>query len=159
GNRQLLDLIADEPRLRPCWVMLPDSCGEIGRPDEFAAAATIAGVQAIRAYPHDHGYDLAGPDAAPVLDAITATGHLLLVDAPQTTWPQVEAVATARPTLPVVVCKPGYRSLRRIAGILDRTANVHIGLSNFSSHCGVEWLAERFGAHRLLFGTGSPEHD
>ncbi|WP_329424230.1 amidohydrolase family protein [Streptosporangium sp. NBC_01495] len=159
GNQALLELVAGQPRLLPCWVMLPDTCAETGTSAEFVSAALAGGVRAVRAYPVDHGYDLAGVDAAPVLEAIARAGLPLLLDATQTTWPQVEAVAVAHPHLTVVVGGLGYRVLRQVAGVLARTDNVHLGLANLSSHCGLEWLVERFGEQRLVFGTGAPTRD
>ncbi|MGW0805712.1 amidohydrolase family protein [Nonomuraea sp. NPDC002799] len=159
GNRELLGLVAAEPRLHPCWVMLPDTCGETGTPAQFVAAALDGGVRAVRAYPADHGYDLAGRDAAPMLGAIAEAGLPLLVDAPQIGWPAVEAIAAAHPGLPIVVGSLGYRLLRQAAGVLSRTGNVYLGLANLSSHRGLEWLTERYGAHRLVFGTGAPLRD
>lgn len=159
GNRRLLDLVAGEPRLHPCWVMLPDTCGETGTPAEFAAAALAGGVRAVRAYPADHGYDLAGTDAAPTLAALADAGLPLLVDAPQLGWAAIESIAAAHPGLDVVVGGLGYRVLRQAAGVLARTANVHLGLANLSSHCGLEWLVERYGHRRVLFGTGAPVRD
>lgn len=159
GNRQLIDLLAGEPRLRPCWVLLPDTCGEVGTPAEFVAGAEAAGVAAVRAYPADHGYDLAGADAAPMLDALTDAGLPLLVDAGQTSWPAIEAVAAARPDLPVLACQAGYRDLRRIAGVLARTRNVYLDVSYLATHDALEWLAARFGVGRLVFGTAEPDHD
>ncbi|MEV4172628.1 amidohydrolase family protein [Nonomuraea sp. NPDC049709] len=159
GNRELLGLVANEPRLHPCWVMLPDTCGETGTPAQFVAAALDGGVRAVRAYPADHGYDLVGKDAAPMLDAIAEAGLPLLVDAPQIGWAAAEAIAAAHPSLPIVVGSLGYRLLRQAAGVLSRTGNVHLGLANLSSHRGLEWLAERYGAYRLVFGTGAPLRD
>ncbi|PZG22654.1 amidohydrolase family protein [Nonomuraea aridisoli] len=157
GNRELLGLVAGEPRLSACWVLLPDTCGEIGA--GFAEAAVAAGVRAVRAFPADHGYDLAGPDVAPVLDALSSVRLPLLVDAGQAGWPVTEAVARAHPRLRVVVGGAGYRMLRQIAGVLDRAPNVYVGLADLSSHRGLEWLVERFGAGRFLFGTGTPYRD
>lgn len=159
GNRRVLEFVADQPRLRAAWVMLPDTCGEVEAPAAFAESARSAGVVAVRAYPADHGYDLDGKDAAPVLDALAATGLPLLVDAGQTSWPAVERVAAARPGWPVVVGQIGYRSLRRVAGVLDRAENVHLDLAYLASHCGLEWLVDRFGTRRVLFGTGQPVRD
>ncbi|WP_433511864.1 amidohydrolase family protein [Nonomuraea sp. CA-143628] len=159
GNRELLGLVAGEPRLHPCWVMLPDTCGETGTAAEFVAAALDGGVRAVRAYPADHGYDLAGRDAAAMLAAIAEAGLPLLVDAPQLGWPALESVAARHPGLPVVVGGLGYRVLRQAAGVLARTDNVYIGLANLSSHCGLEWLVERYGAGRVVFGTGAPLRD
>lgn len=159
GNRRLLDLVEGEPRLRPCWVLLPDTCGETGSPGAFVAAATGAGVAAVRAYPADHGYDLAGRDAAPTLHALEEAALPLLLDAAQLGWSSIEAIAGAHPGLPVVVGGLGYRVLRQAAGVLARTANVHVGLANLSSHRGLEWLVERYGTHRVVFGTGTPARD
>ncbi|MEV1168914.1 amidohydrolase family protein [Nonomuraea sp. NPDC049784] len=159
GNRELLRLVAGRPRLRPCWVMLPDTCGETGTPDEFVTAALEGGVCAVRAYPADHGYELAGGDCAAMLAAIAEAGLPLLVDAAQTSWPAVESVSIAHPELKVVVGALGYRQLRQAGGVLSRTGNVYLGLANLSSHCGLEWLVERYGVRRLVFGTGAPLRD
>ena len=159
GNLRLMEMIAAQPRLRPCWVLLPDTCGEIPPPDDFARQAIDAGVVAVRACPQDHGYDLEGLDVAPVLDAVAEAGLPLLIDAEQTSLSAVEAVAKARPRWSVVVCRTRYRLLRRLAGVLARTDNVLIDLANMSSYNGLEWLVGRFGARRLLFGTGIPHYD
>jgi len=58
-----------------------------------------------------------------------------------------------------VVGEVGYRSLRAIAGVLTRCDNVRLDLSHLASHCGLEWLVERFGAGRFLFGSGWPLRD
>ncbi|NBE99014.1 hypothetical protein FE391_35950 [Nonomuraea sp. KC401] len=157
GNRELTGLLAGQPRLSPCWVLLPDTCGETGA--GFAGAAVEAGVVAVRAFPREHGWDLAGADAAPVLDAVESVRLPLLVDAGQTSWQEVEALARAHPCLRIVVGGVGYRKLRQIAGVLDRTGNVSIGLADLSSHRGLEWLVSRFGADRFVFGTGAPYRD
>lgn len=159
GNRRVLELVADQPRLLPAWVMLPDSCGELDPPKVFAQTARASGVVAVRAYPTDHGYDLDGADAAPVLDALADAELPLLVDAGQTTWPAIERIATARAGWPVIVGQIGYRSLRRVAGVMSRADNVYLDLSYLASHCGLEWLVERFGTSRVLFGTGQPVRD
>ncbi|MFF0789016.1 amidohydrolase family protein [Streptomyces spiralis] len=159
GNRLLLREAADQPRLLPCWVVLPDTCGETGPPERFLAEAERGGVVAVRAYPADHGYHLGGRSAAPLLAALAAARLPLFVDAEQLTWTEVEQIATVHADLPIVVCRTGYRALRELAGVLARTGNVHVDLSGLSSHLGVDWLAERFGAERLIFGTGLPVRD
>ncbi|MGW3951898.1 amidohydrolase family protein [Streptomyces sp. NPDC004752] len=159
GNRWILDETSQSPRLHPCWVMLPDTCGEIAAPADFVRAADDSGVVAVRAYPAAHGYDLAGPDAAPLLDALADAGLPLLVDAAQVDLRAIETVAGRRPRLSVVVCNPGYRSLRRQAGALSRHPNISLDLANLVTHGGLEWLVKHFGPTRLVFGTGGPEHD
>lgn len=159
GNRRVSCELAGADRLAPCWAIPPDECFDARGAGRFVTAARDAGVAAVRAYPADHGYDLPGPDAAPVLAALAGAGLPLLVSATQTSWPAVEAAAAAHPHLPVVVGQAGYRTLRQLVGVLDRCPNVLVGLGNLSSHGGLEWLVERFGASRLVFGTGTPEFD
>lgn len=159
GNRLLLDEVLGEPRLDPCWVAMPDPCG---RPDAavlFAAEARAHGVVAVRMFPRDHGYRWDGPDAEPWLDAVAGAGLPLFIDAEQTSWPEIEQVATRWPKLRIVVCRVGYRVMRAMTGVMERAAGVHVDLSYLSTHAGLEWLIERFGPYRVVFGTGMPERD
>ncbi|WP_344232828.1 amidohydrolase family protein [Kribbella hippodromi] len=159
GNARLMTEIAGVERLLPSWVVLPDRTGEMPAPDEFVAEALAAGVVAVRAYPEDHGYDLAGPDCTRLFSAVAAAGLPVLVDLWQTSWGQIETLADAHPTLSIVVGELGYRVLRRAAGVLDRCPNVYLGTAHFASHLGLEWLVQEFAPERLVFGTGMPARD
>lgn len=159
GNHRLLADIAGQPRLRPCWVVLPDTCGELGGTSRFVSEALEAGVVAFRAFPSTHGYRLASADCSDLLGALGEGGLPLLVDMQETSWPEIEAVAHEHAQLQIVACAVGYRALRQIAGVLSRTDNVSVDLSNLSTHLGLEWLAARHGAGRLIFGTGLPHRD
>ncbi|HZX07294.1 amidohydrolase family protein [Kribbella sp.] len=161
GNHRLLPELHEvgEGRLLPCWVGLPSRTGEVPAAGEFVAEARAAGVVAVRVYPEDHGYDLAGPDCAALVAAVAAAGMPLLVDLFQTSWAQIEALAGDHPELAIVVGGIGYRVLRRTAGVLERRPNVSVGTANFSNHLGIEWLSAEFGPERLVFGTGMPERD
>ena len=159
GNRMVLREVADESRLLPCWVALPDTCGEVPPSKQFATEAIDAGVVAVRIYPHEHGFEMQGADFDGYLGAFAQAGLPLLVDLAQTSWAALDTVAQAHPDLALVVCAIGYRSLRQAAGVLDRRSNVHLDLSDLSTHEGLEWLCETFGPRRLVFGTGSPLRD
>lgn len=159
GNRELLTAISGADRLLPCWTVLPDTCGEIAAAAGFVAEAVESGVVAARAFPADHRYDLDGPDLDDLHATLAGAGMPLLVEVSQTSWPAVETVATRHPELAIVVGDVGYRTLRTIAGVLGRCPNVRLDLSYLSSHCGLEWLAGRFGADRLLLGSGWPLRD
>ncbi|HEV7648522.1 MAG TPA: amidohydrolase family protein [Actinophytocola sp.] len=159
GNAWLAEELAGSDRLRACWVVLPGGTGELGEPDRLVSLARSAGVAAARAYPADHGWSLTTPDAGSLLDALAAAGLPLLVDAEQVPWADLAACATAHPDLRLVVCRTGYRALRRLAGLLAGTGNVWVEISTLATHQGLEWLADRFGADRLVFGTGLPLRD
>jgi predicted TIM-barrel fold metal-dependent hydrolase len=159
GNAWLAEVLAGADRLRACWVVLPGGTGELGEPDQLTARMRTAGVAAARAYPADHGWSLTTADAAPLLDALAAAALPLFVDVEQAGWDDLAACATAHPSLRIVVCRTGYRALRRLAGLLAAAANVWVETSTLATHQGLEWFADRFGAQRLVFGTGLPLRD
>lgn len=159
GNRLVLRAVADQPRLLPCWVAVPDTCGEAPAPKTFATEAIDAGVAAVRVYPDEHGFDLDGPDFTGYLAALAQAGLPLIVDLAQTSWGAIDTAAQLQPELALIVCGIGYRGLRRAAGVLDRRQNVYLDLSDLSSHEGLEWLCDTFGPRRVVFGTGAPLRD
>jgi predicted TIM-barrel fold metal-dependent hydrolase len=161
GNDALMRELAVAPppvraRLLPCWAVVPCATGEQGSPDELAAAMAAQGVRAARLFPRDHNYSLSSPDMMPVLAMLAAHRIVTLIDLDQTGWEELDRVASEYPDLPLVACRIGYRGLRRFAGVLERRPNIAIDLSYFGLHEGVEWIVDRFGPGRLLFGTGAP---
>ncbi|WP_205857451.1 amidohydrolase family protein [Phytoactinopolyspora endophytica] len=159
GNAQVLADVAGQARLWACWTVLPPTCGELPDGPELVARARASGVGLLTARPSSHGFDLAGPDMAPLLDSAAETGLPFLIDAAETDWRTVEAVTAAHPDLWMVLSDVGYRELRRLCGMLERHARVLLCTANLSGHLALEFLVERFGPHRLVFGTGQPVRD
>ncbi|NEE02305.1 amidohydrolase family protein [Phytoactinopolyspora halotolerans] len=159
GNARVLAEVADEPRLRPCWTVLPPTCGELPGAAELVTQARAGGVGLFTVRPGSHGFDLAGPDTAPLLEAAAEHGMPILVDAPETDWAAVEDAAAAHPELWLIVSEVGYRELRRLCGLLERRPRILLCTANLSGHLALEFLVHRFGSHRLVFGTGQPVRD
>ncbi|MBM7786120.1 amidohydrolase family protein [Tenggerimyces flavus] len=156
GNRELLDLVHDQPRLSPVWVALPDTTNET---PNVVERATQAGVQAIRLYPLDHGFALDGKDIAHTIAQAAAAGLTIYTSLAQTSWPAIESLARQHEELELVVQDLGYRTLRQAAGVLQRTSNVKVDTAYLAGHGALEWLAATYGPHRVVFGTGYPARD
>lgn len=159
GNARVLAEVAGEPRLHACWTVLPPTCGELPDGPDVVTRAMASGVAMLTARPHSHGFDLAGPDLAPLLDSAAGHGLPVLVDAGETDWCTLERTAAAHPDLWLILSDVGYRELRRLCGLLARHPRVLVCTANLSGHLTLEFLVERFGAHRLVFGTGQPVRD
>ena len=159
GNEQLVKELADHDELYPCWVVAPSSCGELPPPGQLLAQADAVGVVAFRMYPHDHGYDPLGHDADALMDRLEDHGAPVLIDADQAGWSSIEELAGRHPSLALLITHTGYRTLRALAGALERHEFLHVDLSYLGSHTGLEWLVARFGASRFVFGTGFPHRD
>ncbi|MCC7361527.1 MAG: amidohydrolase family protein [Anaerolineales bacterium] len=146
-------------RLWPAWVLVPPATREQGTLAELEQALEVNGIGIARLYPRDHNYSLSSPDAAELLGLLARRQALTLLDVEQSSWEEIDRLAAAYPALPLVACNVGYRGLRRFAGVLARRPNVHIDLSYFGSHQGLEWLVGQIGASQVLFGTGAPVID
>jgi predicted TIM-barrel fold metal-dependent hydrolase len=157
GNARLLAEIRGAPRLVPCFVLGPLETGEHGDPATLGERLAADSVRAVRALPRNHAWSLAGREARLLAETVAAAGLPVFVDLAQTDWSDIDSLASAVPSLQIVVCRVGYRDLRRLLPLLERHAGLRCDLSYFAAHDGVEEITARFGAERLLFGTGMPE--
>jgi hypothetical protein len=172
GNVRLMDAIAGQRRLEPCWVLVP---GEgTARPGVEAAlcdAMGAQGVRAVRIYPRDHGYPLAEWMAGRLLAALGERNYLVsldldqvllpsgMFDLNQSTWADLLWLCRAHPGLAVLLTRVGYRSLRALLPLLRACPNLHLDTSYFATHLGIETVAAQVGAERLLFASGQPYVD
>lgn len=141
GNEALREL--DDPRLIPVPVVVP---GEVEEP----------GAGMVRLCPRTHGFSLSGPIASRWLADQERT---VAVELDETTPAELLALALRSPRLRILLLNPGYRRLRAVAELMAEAPNVWLEIGTVNTQRGVEWLASRFGARRLVFGTGAPVLD
>ncbi|MER6947878.1 amidohydrolase family protein [Nonomuraea sp. NPDC000554] len=152
GNRALLE--RDDPRLVPVPVVVP---GVPGTSEPSEPAEVLGwGVRMVRLCPERHRFDLTGPVA---LRWLSELGLPIAVDLDETSPAQLRALADRLPGQRVLLLNPGYRRLRELAELLSEVPDVWVEIGTVNTQRGVEWLAERFGAGRLVFGTGAPVMD
>ncbi|MEU6731437.1 amidohydrolase family protein [Nonomuraea wenchangensis] len=141
-------------RLVPVPVVVPGVPGA-GVPDG-PGEVRAWGVRMIRLCPERHRFDLTGPSTLRWLEAI---GLPVAVDLEETSPAQLITLTARLPGLRVLLLNPGYRRLRAVAELMTEAPNVRAEIGTVNTQGGVEWLAERFGARRLVFGTGAPVSD
>ncbi len=165
GNARLMREVAGEPRLAPCWVVLPAATGEVPPEGEQVERLLDAGARAARLCPAAHRLSLEPWEVDPLLAALAARRVPLLLDCDNAHWSEarpwrfIEYAARAYPSLPLVLLREPQANLRTLLALLERCPNVIVETSYFQAHDGIALLAERFGAHRLVFGTGLPVFD
>ena len=159
GNRRLLAEIAGSPRLLPAFVLGPLESGEHGPAELLPASLTAAGVRAVWLYPRRHGWDTSGPEATLLLGTLRRCGLPVFIDLDETDWRGLADLAAALPDLDIVVTGLGYRSLRQALPVLDRHPRLNVDLSYTAALDGIELLVGRYGADRVLLGTGAPIRD
>jgi len=158
GNEALMREIRGHDRLVPCWTLpAPDARGPFDV-REYIARAVDAGVRAVRIFnaPTEHNFPLTRWSAGTILEPLAERRMPLILEAEGINWDHVHNVCNEFPTLPVIVARPKYSEARHIFSLFDRVENLYIEISWFHVHRGIEEVVERFGAGRLLFGTGMP---
>ena len=154
GNELLMAELGGHARLEPCWVVLPDTMHEMG--EGWIEQMVAQQVRAVAMYPSRQGYPLANWQCDGVLGPLAARRYLLLLEAGEADWHGLHWLCGAHPGLRVVLLGPGYRVLRPLFALLDAHPNLYLDMSTLSNFGGVETVCARFGAQRLVFGTGVP---
>lgn len=168
GNERVAALAAANPRFSPVWVMPLHTGVDFTDAGAFVAALQRHGVRAVRVQaPAAHGYTVdewaLGPawralEEARVPVLLANTELCLPPDASPTglSAANVHDIARRYPRLPLVVLRLSGFSTRVVVPLMQACPNVHVELSYFNIHRGIETLASRVGADRLLFGSNLP---
>ena len=158
GNCKLDEMIAGRENLRPCYVGLPAATDELDPPAEFAAQVRSRN-GAVRLFPRDHQWEFTPWCAGSLLQALAAEHVPVLIDIGQTSWDQVATVLERYPQLPLLLLNTSYRIDRRIYPLFEAHEKLYLVTHSYQMTWGIEDISCRFGAERLIFGTGLPESD
>jgi hypothetical protein len=159
GNELLAAELAGNERLVPCWAALPPGADEMGPPSAWLAALAASNVRAVCLYPAGQGYPLADWQCAALLGPLAEHRLLLLLELGEIGFPELHWLCAGYPTLRVVLLSTGYRVLRPLYALLEAHPNLYLDTSSLTNFGALEALCARFGADRLLFGTGQPRSD
>jgi len=158
GNEKLDEILQPYENLYPCYVALPPETDEIPPPGEFADAVRAAH-GAVRVCPSDHQWRLTDWCAQGLLEALASRAVPVLVQLAHTTWDDVAEVLENHPQLPVIILNTSYRINRTIYPLFARHRNLYLETHTYQIPWGIEDVARRYGAERLIFGTDLPEYD
>jgi predicted TIM-barrel fold metal-dependent hydrolase len=170
GNERVLRVTAGNPRLHPVWSALPT-----GAPDEQPSGAELLcqmrarGVAALTLFPRQYRFELSDWCIDDLLEPLAAARVPVFINYTEvgpgaggegrddTDWNAVVALCRRFPSLPVVVSEYRIRRTQRlIYRALEACPNLHLELSAYWLHRGIEYISERWGAERLLFGSNWP---
>jgi predicted TIM-barrel fold metal-dependent hydrolase len=173
GNRRIVQVAADHPRLHPAWVGLPPASRELPPGADLVAQMAEQGVRALFLYPNQYHFTLddwcvdrlLGPLAerrVPVFICPDETGGTRygLRGQDMTDWPGVVRVCRTFPELPVIVVEKRISyALRTMYEALEACPNLHVEISTLWLHHVIEFVCREWGAERLVFGSGLPTRD
>ncbi len=154
-NAQLCDDLRGQPRLAASWAILPAQTGEFPPAEAVPAILQAEGVRALRAFPDEHRYVLDRLTFGPLLDVLAAHRIPLFV---KQNIVDIGRLLAECPGLIVVAMNVGPHSLERyVRPLLDAFPTLYLETSHYLSAGLIEGHVDRYGAGRLLFGSGYPD--
>ncbi|GAB2650347.1 amidohydrolase family protein [Kribbella swartbergensis] len=141
--------VPSHPRLFGVPVVVP---GPLGTPAPSDA-------RLVRMCPAEHRFTMTGPQGLGLARELAERNITVLLGWESTSPGGIHHLASEVPSLRIVLINTGYRALRELAELMDAHREVRVDTSGLCGHLQVEWTANRYGAHRVLFGTGAPETD
>ncbi len=156
GNTALTRSIRDFPNLSACWVAMPHHTGEMPPPEVFISEMQKAGARAVRLFPIVHNYQLSDWCAGEMLSAFEDRRVPVFIEAGQTNYDQLANVLKSHPNLRIIVTQTSYRCDRQIYPLMEKFEHFKVETSSYLAAGGIEAICRRFGATRLVFGTGAP---
>ncbi|MCE5216613.1 amidohydrolase family protein [bacterium] len=166
GNHRVLRTVEGEPRLHPCWAVVPARSGENGPLDMLLDRLYKSSIRAVKLFPGHYSFSLQEWCLGSLLEVLEEGRLVTFIDPnsqymgtpmDQTNWDALVALCRAHPKLPVVLSESRLRSGNRMLyQAFETCPNLHLELSGFWEHRGIEFLCHEFGPERLLFGTKWP---
>jgi predicted TIM-barrel fold metal-dependent hydrolase len=163
GNAELLEQIQGNTRLHPCWVLLPHHTKEMPELRHIIRQMREIGVKAVWLFPIKHNLSLDQELTGDLFSTLNRYKVPLFLDFGNvhwsdrsTDWSAVKRICLDFPDLPVILIHEGIAINRILYPLLEIAENLHLELSYYQVHRGIEDICERFGPEHLLFGSGMP---
>jgi len=155
GNRALVEEIAATPgaagRLIPAFTIAPTLQYETGAMAELRRTMTAHGVRALRVFRERWPLTL----LEPVVRAVGDLHPVVVINVREgLDVREIRAFCAALPEVPLVALHGMWPHQPALFDLLQHCPNVRIDTSWMHTAGTIEMVVQRFGAERLLFGTG-----
>ncbi len=158
GNSLLVNETGDSPRFLRQWAVQPRVWELFPAPAELLAQMKENDVCSVRLFPAQYGHSLKRYAAGELLDALGECRVPVFISLDQLKdWDALYGLCTDYPAVRFVLCRPGYRCLRRLVPILDACGNLWVETSDLLMHDGLKDLCRYQNAEKFIFGSGIPE--
>lgn len=156
GNRLLVDEMKKSRRLAGCWVVMPHHLGDFPKPADIVKEMKEKGIVAAKMFPLSHRFL---PDKRTINDlmaTLEAEKFPLLIDASEIEMNYLSDILANHPDLTVVLQGMSWSRERLLFPVMDDFKNLCIDFSALQNNEMVEIAYERYGAERLIYGSGMP---
>ena len=160
GNKLLMDEIKGHDALYPVWAVMPHHTGEFDHPEKLVMRMKESGIKAVRMFPDRgyHNFNIAKRNCGELFSVLENCGVpvFLELDTDFVDWDSIDNACGYHPNLKLVLCGLDYSVDRNLYPILSLHKNVYLETYRYKTHYGIEEISLKFGASRLVFGSGMP---
>ncbi len=160
GNRLVLNVCRQNPRLIPCWIVLPHLCHEASEGEKFVEEMLDNGVKAVKLFPKMHRYFLNDQTMGSLLGALQEAELPMIIDrgehepeVQQIAWEDIAPLCSKYPRLKVILHRVRWEATRYLLPLLKQFPNLFCEFSNYQANRIIEFLVKEVGSDQLLFGT------
>jgi len=154
-NPEIAELCAGHDRLHPVWQLLPPHTGEM-LPEHLPTEMKQHGVRVLLARPDIHRYQLNSITMGALFEVMLTHKIPLFLNSD---WRLITDVLRDFPQLRIIATSLGCWGVdRQIRPLLEHFENFYIETSSLELDGCIPALVEKYGATRILFGTGFPWH-
>jgi predicted TIM-barrel fold metal-dependent hydrolase len=158
GNRLLMDEIKNNPNMHPVWVVMHHHTEEFPKPDMLIKQMKEHGVKAVRMFPAqgEQNYSIEDWNCGELFDTMEKHRVPLMIGLESMGWGGIFNLCSGHPGLQLIITEADYRIDRNLYSILEKFENVFLEIYGYKVHNGIEEICRKFGAKRLIFGSGMP---
>lgn len=156
GNRVLLEEIKNYPELMGVWVVLPHDDGGFPEPSELKGMMKENNIRAVRMFPGESSYSFSNWCCGDMFSMLEECRIPLMIDQRQVSWDQLQGVLSSHTELIVIITDVHCGSSRNVYPLMKQYKHLHLETLGYKDVNGIEDMCSRFGAQRLIFGSGAP---
>jgi hypothetical protein len=156
GNELVVRQTQGQSRLFPTWALLPSHTGEQPALQTLLSEMPRQRVRGLWLFPDEHRYFLDEITWGDQMAVIVERRIPLFIRA---SLDKIAGLLRSFPELVVVTGSQGANPLDRYAWpLIERYPHLHFETSGYLVDGGIEEFCKRYGARRLLFGSGFPDN-
>jgi len=162
GNEILLKEIEGFDRLHGTLAILPLQTGELRSIEAIMNKMRAKDIRAFWAFPAEHRYSMSRTALGAFYDLMVERNIPLFIHINEsceglTGWRLIETILADVPDLTLVVTEHGsWGQDRFFRPLIEKYENLYLEISRYELDGGIKDFCKRYGAERLLFGTGFP---
>lgn len=156
GNMELLEQIRDDSRLLPVWYALPHYTGDFPAPEELVQQMKQHNVRMLTLL--GGNWTVGEWTCGELFTSMEKHKIPLLLPLNRLAngFAGVYEILCNHPELRIILTTVSYTCLRDLYPLLEKFPSLHVCTSTLKTQMGIEEIADKFGAQRLIFGSGMP---